>query len=92
MPINKRTESLRPDYENKDWENHIYEIQIAVWTFLFFIDGFHAAYVYKYYKRGINQSDKLLFIHHLLGIIGCSILRYHNNGGEYMAWMGFWTE
>eukprot|EP01084_Bolivina_argentea_P066425 121074_1 len=85
--LKQRGDSIHPNYKNKDIEDKILDIHISVWTFLLFVDGLNC-----YRKGKINNSDKLMFMHHILGLITTSIYKYHNNAGEHWTWVAFWSE
>eukprot|EP01084_Bolivina_argentea_P066426 121075_1 len=87
--INNRFKSCHPNYTNKDMENHIGDLQIAIWSFLIVIDLFDIIYNRK---GKSNSSDKLMLFHHIGTLIIMSNARYHNNQGQFLVHATFWGE
>eukprot|EP01084_Bolivina_argentea_P026576 49421_1 len=83
----QREDSFDPQYTNKDIENHVLDVHISIWSFLMIVDAVH---VIK--KGALTNSDKLMFMHHIVGLITCSIFKYHNNVGAHWTWVAFWSE
>lgn len=87
MPFDELTKSFHPNYINKDIENHILDIHIAVWSFLLFAD------ISNIIKKGqMNSNDKIMIFHHLLALGWPTIYKYHGNGGIRSASGAFWLE
>ena len=87
ISLQERGNALHPNYKNKDVENEILDIHIAVWSFLIFVDGLNCLK-----KKSVNKSDKIMMIHHLIALCISSIYKYHNNGGPHWSWVAFWSE